>query len=82
MVLGFRGQYLNDPARLKKWIDEILPQVMKSGKWQEPHDLGVTTRIEPLVGRETLRRRLVVRGGLAMFVFLTLLILLRINYYY
>jgi type VI secretion system protein ImpK len=81
VVLGFRGEYRNEPGKLKAWVDEIRPEVMNTRSLPQVHDLGVTTRITPLRGREELRKVLVIRGGLTLTVFLAILILVKIFFF-
>jgi type VI secretion system protein ImpK len=81
VVLGFRGEYRNEPGKLKTWIDEIHPEVMNTRSLAEIPDLGVTTCIKPLRGRENLRKVQVIRGGLTLTVFLTILIVVKILFF-
>lgn len=76
--LGFRGQYLGEPRKLKKWVDEALPQVSRTGTWPSPPELPLAVIHAPLTGREVLRERLLARGGLTLLAILTALILSRI----
>jgi type VI secretion system protein ImpK len=77
LALGFRGKFLNDPARVREYLEEIRPQVSKTGAWQPPRDLGVTTNVEPLTGGKSLRRVAWVYGSVSLLVLLALLILAR-----
>jgi type VI protein secretion system component VasF len=79
VVLGFRGKFLDNPAKVREYLEEIRPQVSRTGAWPMPRDHGVTTNAEPLVGRETLRRVVSVYGGLTVLVILVLLILAKIT---
>jgi type VI secretion system protein ImpK len=76
--LGFRGKYLNDPAKIKEYFEEMRAQVVRSAEWEAPRDLGVTTNVEPLTGRQTLRRVLAVYGAAALASLLALAFVVRI----
>src|SRR3954454_2983460 len=75
-ALGFRGRYLENPGKVKEFMDEMRPQVARSGNWAGPGELGVKSYAEPLVGRETLGRTVGIFGGIALVLGLVLLILL------
>ena len=53
----------------------MRPQVTRTTAWPSPRDLGVKTNVEPLLGRETLRRVVAVYGSLSLLVLLVFLIL-------
>lgn len=76
VALGFRGRYLENPGRVKEFMDEMRPQVTRSAHWAGPRELGVNTNIEPLLGRAMLGRVLGLFGGLSLVSFLVLLIVL------
>lgn len=78
VVLGFRGRYLNEPAKVREYVEEMRPQISRTSAFQSPRDLGVATNVEPLVGRQTLRRIIGVYGGISLVVLLVLLILGRL----
>lgn len=78
VVLGFRGKYLENPGKVREYVEEMRPQVTRTTSWPMPRDLGVKTNVEPLVGRESLRRVVAVHGGLSLMVILALLIVSRI----
>jgi type VI secretion system protein ImpK len=78
IVLGFRGTYREDPQKIREYVEEMRPQVTKTAAWASPSDLGVKTNIEPLLGRETLRRVVAIYGGLSLLIILVLFILYRI----
>ena len=78
IILGFRGSYREAPKKIREYIEEMRPQVTRAVDWPYPGDSGVKTNIEPLLGRETLRRVVAVYGGLSLLVILVLLILLRV----
>jgi type VI secretion system protein ImpK len=77
VVLGFRGRYLENPATVREYVDEMRPQVTRASTWPSPRDLGVKTNVEPLLGRAKLRRVIAVYGGVLLLVILILLILIR-----
>ena len=74
VVLGFRGTYFDNPAKVREYVEEMRPQLARPAAWQPPRDLGVQTNVAPLVGRETLRRVVALYGGLTLVVGLLLLV--------
>jgi type VI secretion system protein ImpK len=77
VMLGFRGRLLNDPAKLKAWVDAVGAQVSSAQEWSVPNDLGVTTNVAPLLGRDLFRRRLLARGGLVALLLLAIIIIIQ-----
>ena len=75
VVLGFRGKYLENPARVKEFMEEMRQQVGRSEGFSGPRDLGITTNAEPLLGRATLGRVVAVYGGISLALLVFLLIL-------
>jgi type VI secretion system protein ImpK len=78
VILGFRGTYFENPAKVRDYVEEMRPQVTRTAPWPSPRDLGVKTNIEPLLGREALRRVVAIYGSLSLLVILVLLILWQI----
>jgi type VI secretion system protein ImpK len=78
IVLGFRGTHREDPAKIREYVEEMRPQVARAADWPYPGDAGVKTNVEPLSGREALRRVVAIYGGLSLLVILVLLILARV----
>jgi type VI secretion system protein ImpK len=78
VVLGFRGTYSDNPAKVREYVEEMRPQLTRPTAFQTPRDLGVKTNCAPLVGRETLRRVVGIYGGVTLVVALLLLVLSRI----
>jgi type VI secretion system protein ImpK len=76
VALGFRGRYLENPAKVKEFMDEMRPQVTRSSNFAAPRELGVRTNVEPLMGRETLGRVVSLYGGGVLALILVLLIVL------
>lgn len=76
VALGFRGRYLENPGRVREFMEEMRPQVGRASNWSGPRDLGVTTNAEPLAGRAELGRAVSVLGGVSLVLFLGLLIVL------
>ena len=66
VVLGFRGKYLENPAKVKEYVDDLRPQVTRAEAWESPADRGVKTNVKPLAGREALRRVVGIFGGLSV----------------
>jgi type VI secretion system protein ImpK len=78
ILLGFRGAHRDNAVKIREFVEEMRPQVTKAADWPSPADFGITTNIEPLLGRETLLRVAAVYGGLSLLAVLGGLILLRI----
>jgi type VI secretion system protein ImpK len=76
-VLGFRGTYFDNPAKVREYVEEMRGVLARPNAWQPPRDLGVRTNVAPLIGRETLRRVVGIYGGLTLLLALLLLALYR-----
>jgi type VI secretion system protein ImpK len=79
LALGFRGRYFDDPARVREYFEDLRSQASRSSAWSSPRDLGVRTDVEPLAGRDELRRVVWLYGGLSLSLTLVLLVLLRLS---
>ncbi len=77
VMLGFRGKMAKDPAGLQNWVNNVRREVSRASEWASPQDRGVTTNVEPLLGRDRLRRQLLIQGGVLMAVVLIDIILLK-----
>ncbi|QEH33050.1 hypothetical protein OJF2_15460 [Aquisphaera giovannonii] len=75
-ALGFRGKYLENPAKVRELMEEMRPQVTRTSPWPAPRDLGAGTNVEPLAGRAALGRAIAVYGGLCLALLIVFLILL------
>jgi type VI secretion system protein ImpK len=64
VVLGFRGERAEEPARLTAWVETNRGRVIAAAPsaWQAPADLEVPTAVPPRHGLERLQRAL---AGLA-----------------
>ena len=78
VVLGFRGKYLENPAKVREFVEEMRPQVTRTGAWSGPREVPVNTNVEPLLGRTALGRVIGIYGGSALVLLLVLLIVLRV----
>jgi type VI protein secretion system component VasF len=78
IILGFRGTYREDPAKIREYVEEMRPQVARAVDWPSPADAGVRTNVEPLTGRGALLRVVAVHGGLSLAGLLVLLVLLKL----
>jgi type VI secretion system protein ImpK len=74
IVLGFRGKYLENPGKVREYVEEMRPQVTRTTPWPMPRDHGVKTNVEPLQGRSSLRRVIAIYGGLSLLIAFVLLI--------
>lgn len=75
IALGFRGKFLENPAKVREYVEEMRPQLGRTSAWESPRDLGFTTNVEPLTGKRTLRRVILIYGGVSLALLLILLIL-------
>ena len=75
VMLGFRGKYLENPAKVKEYVEDLRPQVTRAEAWESPADRGVKTNVEPLAGRAALRRVIGIYGGLSVGAAFLLLII-------
>jgi type VI secretion system protein ImpK len=78
ILLGFRGTHRENPGKIREYVEEMRPQVVKAADWPSPADSGVKTNVEPLLGRETLLRVVAVYGGFSLLALLAGLVLLRL----
>jgi type VI secretion system protein ImpK len=78
VTLGFRGKYLDDPAKVREYIEEMRPQLSKLSTFEAPRELGVTTNVEPLVGRQKLKSVILIYGSVLLVLMLVLLVLGRL----
>ncbi len=78
IVLGFRGRHLENPVKVREYVEEMRPQVTRTSQWPSPRDLGVKTNVEPRLGRAKLRRVIAVYGGLLVLVTFVFLILVKV----
>lgn len=64
-LLGFRGEWADDPARLKAWVDGTRLKVARGlgQEWATPPELELPTDVPPRRGREGLRRLAIVAGA-------------------
>ena len=81
VVLGFRGKHLGSPGKIREYVEDMRGQVSRTASWQSPRDSGVETNVEPLTGRDALRRTVLIFGGTSLAVTLVLLVILRITYF-
>jgi type VI secretion system protein ImpK len=77
VMLGFRGQYSGDQAKIQSWVDAVRAQVSRGGEWTAPPDLGMRTNVSPLRGRETLLKKLMTLGAAAVVLGVILVFLYR-----
>lgn len=79
VVLGFRGKHLSAPAKVREYVDDMRSQVSRTSTWQSPRDSGVETNVEPLTGRASLIRAILIFGGLSVFVSLVFVVILQVT---
>jgi type VI secretion system protein ImpK len=77
IVLGFRGKYLENPGKVREYVEEMRPLVTRTTPWPMPLEHGVKTNVEPLLGRSRLRRVIVLYGGLSLLIAFLLMIVVQ-----
>jgi type VI secretion system protein ImpK len=62
VMLGFRGQYIEEPDMLREWTEAIRAQVSRAvaQKWSPPPALDPTTHVPPRRGRDRLRKMILI----------------------
>jgi type VI secretion system protein ImpK len=63
-VLGFRGEWVEDPTRLRAWLGATRERLVKGlrQEWVGPPALDPPARVPPRYGKERVRRMAVVAG--------------------
>ena len=74
VMLGFRGEVVEEPERLRGWVAAARSQLarVKGQEWVAPPELVPTSHVPPLVGRQRLLR-MVVTGGVLLLVLVPLM---------
>ncbi|MCA1684833.1 MAG: DotU family type IV/VI secretion system protein [Planctomycetia bacterium] len=78
-VLGFRGQYRDEPGKVREAVDDMRKQVGKVGSWSPPPQSEYDVHTEELTGVDTLRHVVWVYGGVALAALLAVLVLVKIK---
>jgi hypothetical protein len=70
VMLGFRGDLREDPARLRAWIDAARTRLAqrKPTDWTPAPSREIETNVPPLMGKEALRRMVVSCGTLLLIL--------------
>ena len=63
---------------MREYVEEMRPQISKLSAWESPRELGVTTNVDPLLGKQKLRRVVSIYGSILLALLLVLLSLGRI----
>jgi type VI secretion system protein ImpK len=79
VVLGFRGQYRDDPKKVRDYVDDMRKQIGKVSSWPTPPETPFEVHTEELTGGEVLRRVVWVYGGVALAALLVVLVLVKIK---
>jgi len=68
VMLGFRGDYREDPATMSAWVDAARRRLSEAdgADWAKPPDRDIPTSVPPLYGREALRRMVISCGTLLL----------------
>lgn len=79
VMLGFRGEVVEEPERLRGWVAAARTQLgrVKGQEWVAPPELVPPSHVPPLVGRQRLRR-MVVTGCVTLGVLVPLMAVLLI----
>ncbi len=69
VALGFRGEWVEEPAKLRAWLGATRERLVKGlrQEWVGPPALDAPARVPPHYGKERVRRMAVV-AGLAVLV--------------
>jgi type VI secretion system protein ImpK len=61
VMLGFRGDLIDAPDRLRSWVNTVQTRIAQSqGKeWAAPHGAEPVTNVPPLRGRERMQKMIV-----------------------
>lgn len=75
VILGFRGEYIEDPIRLDNWINTARAHINRSlaANWPYPPELEPPINVPPRRGRDMLEN-MVVRGGVLLLILVPLLV--------
>jgi type VI secretion system protein ImpK len=67
VMLGFRGQWRDQPDKLQAWVSATQARITRSHSldYPLPHDKGLTTEVPPLRGRERFKKMVL---GAAVFI--------------
>lgn len=70
VMLGFRGELRDDPARLQQWVTATRARIAKSQRrsWPYPPEIDPPTYVPPLRGKDRLRRMIVIGGTVLLFI--------------
>jgi len=79
VMLGFRGQLLNDASKLPSWVESVRAQIVSTADWSPPADLGVITNVAPLRGWAAVRRQALIQGGILAALLLATLVLIQLQ---
>jgi type VI secretion system protein ImpK len=73
VMLGFRGDMLDEPEKLRSWSEVTRAQIEKSQgeNWVSPPELDSPSKVPPLHGLDRLQT-MVVRGAVLMLVLIPL----------
>jgi type VI secretion system protein ImpK len=72
VMLGFRGELHEAPAKLKEWIEGAVGRLGRPAEWTAPPSLDPPTDVPPLRGRQSLQRMVFV-AGLVLFLVIPVL---------
>ena len=67
-VLGFRGEWADEPDELRAWLGATRDRLVKSlrREWAGPPALDAPARVPPRYGKDRLRRMALTVGGAAL----------------
>jgi type VI secretion system protein ImpK len=75
VMLGFRGEYAEDPIRLDNWVSAARAHINRglATDWPYPPEVEAPTHVPPRRGRDQLER-MVVRGGVLLLLLIPFLV--------
>jgi type VI secretion system protein ImpK len=68
VMLGFRGDYRDQPDRLQSWVSSAYALIAKgqSQEWKAGDELTATTNVPPLRGRDRLQKMVLLGGAVVL----------------
>jgi type VI secretion system protein ImpK len=72
VMLGFRGDYRDQPDRLQSWVSSAYALISKgqSQEWKAGEELPAYTNVPPLWGRDKLQRMVFIGGAVVLLLIL------------
>jgi type VI secretion system protein ImpK len=70
VMLGFRGDYRDQPDKLQGWVSSAYALISKGQgqEWSAGEELPAKTDVDPLRGRDKMQRMVLIAGALLLLV--------------